>query len=59
MYGCWKSDSLIVAEKPSNKGWDASQLAEKVEPRGLAEGNSLRQNRFRTQRRAGSGYGRL
>ena len=48
MYGCGKSDSLIVAEKLSNNGWDASQLAEKVEPRGLAKGNSLSQNRFRT-----------
>ncbi len=59
MYGCGKSDSPIVAEKPSNNGCDASQLAERVEPRGLAEGNSLRQNRCRTQRRVGSEYGRL
>ncbi len=59
MYGCGKSDSLIVAEKPSNNGWDATQLAEKVEPRRLAKGNSLRQNGFRTQRRVGSEYGRL
>ncbi len=59
MYGCGKSDSPIVAEKPSNNGWDASQFAEKAEPRGLAQGNSLRRNRFRTQRRVGSEYGRL
>ena len=59
MYGCGKSDSPIVAEKPSNNGWDASQPAERVEPRGLAKGNSLRLNRFRTQRRAGSEYGQL
>jgi hypothetical protein len=59
MYGCGKSDSPIVAEKPSNNGWDASQPAEKVEPRGLAKGNPLRQNRSRTQRRVGCEYGRL
>ncbi len=59
MYGCGKSDSPIVAEKSSNNGWDVSQLAEKMEPRGLAKGNSLKRNRFRTQRRVGSEYGRL
>ena len=39
MYGCGKSESPIVAEKPSNNGCDASQFAERVEPRGLAKGN--------------------
>ncbi len=59
MNGGGKSDSLVVAEKPSNKDWGAPQSAERVEPRGLAKGNSLRRNRFRTQCRAGSEYGRL
>ena len=59
MYGCGKSDSLIVAEKPSNNGCDALQFAERVEPRGLAKGNSLKRNRFRTQCRVGSEYGQL
>ena len=59
MYGYGKSDSLIVAEKPSNNGCDASQLAERAEPRRLAKGNSPKQNRFRTQCRVGSEYGRL
>ena len=40
MNGCGKSDSPIVAEKPSNNGWDASQPAERVEPRGLAKRES-------------------
>ncbi len=57
MYGCGKSDSPIVAEKPLNKGWGAPQPAEEVEPRGLTKGNPLRQIRSRTQRRAGSEYG--
>ncbi len=59
MYGCGKSDSPIVAEKLSNNGCEASQFAERVEPRGLAKGNSLKRNRFRTQCRVGSEYGRL
>jgi len=57
MYGCGKSDSPIVAEKPLNKVWGAPQSAEEVEPRGLTKGNPLRQIRSRTQRRAGSEYG--
>ncbi len=54
-----KSDSLIVAGKPSNKDWGAPHSAERVEPRRLTKSNLLRQNRSRTQRRAGSEYGRL
>jgi len=58
MNGGGKSDSLVVAEKPSNKDWGAPQTAERVEPRGLTKSNLLWQTRFRTQRREGSGYGR-
>ncbi len=59
MNGGGKSDSLIVAGKPSNKGWGAPQFAEGVEPRRLTKSNLQQQNRSRTQRRAGSEYGRL
>jgi hypothetical protein len=59
MNGGGKSDSLVVAEKPSNKGWGAPRSAEKVEPRRLTKSNLLRQNRSRTQRRAGREYGQL
>ena len=51
MNGGGKSDSLVVAEKPSNKGWGAPQSAEEVEPRKLTKSNLLQQNRSRTQRR--------
>ncbi len=54
-----KSDSLIVAEKPSNKDRGAPRFAEKVEPRRLTKSNLLRQNRSRTLRRVRSGYGQL
>lgn len=43
-----KSDKPVVAKKPSNKA-GAMLAAEKVEQRGLAEGNSAKQNMFRTQ----------
>lgn len=43
-----KSDKSVVATKPSNKA-GAMLAAEKVEPRDLAEGNSAKQNMFRTQ----------
>jgi group II intron reverse transcriptase/maturase len=46
-----KSDSPVVPGKLSNKGGGASRPAEGVEGRGLAEGNSARQNRSRTQSR--------
>ena len=59
MYGCGKSDSPILAEKPSNNGRGALLLAERVERRGLTKGNTLRQNRSRAQHRAGSGHGQL
>jgi hypothetical protein len=48
-----KSDSPIVPEKLSNKDRGALRFAEKVERRGLAEGNLFQQPRFRTQNRAG------
>ncbi len=54
MYGDGKSDRLIVAEKRSNKDRGAPWLAENVEPSGLTKGNSLQQNRYRTQCRDGS-----
>ncbi len=46
-----KSDSLIVPEKPPNKGCGAPRSAEGVEGRGLAEGNPIQQPRSRTQSR--------
>ena len=46
-----KSDSSIVPGKLPNNGCVAPQPAEKVEERGLAEGNSGQQTRFRTQGR--------
>jgi hypothetical protein len=39
MNGCGESDSQIVSGKPSNKIRDNKRVAEKVERRGLAEGN--------------------
>jgi hypothetical protein len=57
MNGGRKSDSLVVAEKPSNNGWGALLSAEGVEPRRLTKSNPLWQNRSRTQRRVGSEYG--
>ncbi len=51
MNGGGKSDSLIVAEKPSNKGWGAPQFVEGVEPRRLTKSNLRQQNRSRTQGR--------
>ncbi len=58
MNGYGKSDRPIVAERRPNKDWDASQCAEGVEPRGLAKGNSFKQNRIRAQYRGRSRYGR-
>lgn len=49
MYGCGKSDSLIVPEKSPN---ETAKAAEEVtEGRGLAKGNQLEGNTFRTQSR--------
>ena len=59
MNGSGKSDSLIVAEKPSNKDRGAPLFAERVEPRRLTKSNPPQQNKLRTQRRAGSEHGRL
>jgi len=50
MNGHRKSDKPVVATKPSNKT-GLKPAAEKVEPRGLAEGNSAKQNMFRIQGR--------
>ncbi len=44
-----KSDKPIVPKKPSNKGGGRPRLAERVEERGLAKGNSVEQTRFWTQ----------
>ena len=49
MNGGRKSDSFVVPWKPPNKA--RATAAEAVEERGLAEGNSLERNAFRTQRR--------
>jgi len=43
-----KSDKPVVATKPSNNT-GRKPVAEKMEPRGLAEGNSAKQNMSRTQ----------
>ncbi len=50
MNGRGKSDSPVVPEKLSNKALD--RVAERVEGRGLAEGNPREDGVFRTQRRA-------
>jgi RNA-directed DNA polymerase len=50
MNGHGKSDSPIVPKKPSNKAVQA--VAERVEGRGLAKGNSGEQNALRIQGRA-------
>ena len=57
MYGRGKSDRPVVPKKPVNKGRDASWSAERAEGRGLAKGNSCRQNRSRTLSRARRQYG--
>ncbi len=44
-----KSDSLIVSVKPSNKTRYNRRVAEKVEKRRLAKGNSAKQNKGWTQ----------
>ncbi len=49
MHGREKSDSAIVAEKPTNKV--VSATAEPVEPRAGAKGNASQQSTLRTQRR--------
>ncbi len=51
MDGHGKSDRPIVPRKPPNKGRGAPRLAEAVEERGLAKGNSVRHNRDRAQDR--------
>ena len=52
MHGNGKSDRPIVPEKVSNKGSGAPETAEKLEERGLAQGNSRQFPRHRTQSRA-------
>ncbi len=47
--GYRESDSLIVFEKPSNKGRDNKRSAERVERRRLAKGNSSKRNRGQAQ----------
>jgi hypothetical protein len=47
-----KSDRPIVPEKPRNKESGAPHSADWVEESGLAEGNSVQQNRDRAQDRA-------
>jgi group II intron reverse transcriptase/maturase len=46
-----ESDSSIVPEKPPNKAAMRNVAAEGAEGRGLAEGNTAKQTRSRTQRR--------
>src|SRR3982075_4460707 len=49
MHGCEKSDSAIVAGKPTNKA--VPTAAEPVEPRAGAKGNARQQSTHRTQGR--------
>ena len=49
MHGREKSDSAIVAVKPTNKA--VPTAAEPVEPRAGAKGNASQQSTLRTQRR--------
>ena len=49
MYGRGKSDSAIVAEKPTNKA--GQPAAESAEPRAVAEGNASQQSTRRAQDR--------
>jgi RNA-directed DNA polymerase len=51
MHGHGKSDSSIVRTKPPNEA--EPEAKEAVEERGLAKGNSLERNMFRTQGRPG------
>ena len=51
MHGHGKSDSSIVRTKPPNEA--EPEAKEAVEERGLAKGNSLERNMFRTQSRQG------
>jgi hypothetical protein len=48
-YGCGKSDSAILAGKPTNKAEQSA--AESVEQRLEAKGNSGQQSRYRAQDR--------
>ena len=49
MNGYRESDSLIVSEKPLNKVRDNKRMAEEVEKRRLAKGNSSKRNKGQTQ----------
>ena len=49
MHGHGKSDSPVVPAKPPNEA--GPEAAEAVEGRGLAKGNTLERNAFRTQSR--------
>ena len=51
MNGYRESDSLIVSEKPLNKTGDNKPVAEEVEKRGLAKGNSVERNKGRALNR--------
>ncbi len=51
MNGYRESDSPIISEKPLNKTGDNKPVAEKVEKRGLAKGNSVERNKDRALNR--------
>jgi hypothetical protein len=51
MNGCRESDSLIVSRKHPNKTGDNKPVAEEVEKRRLAKGNSVERNRGRALNR--------
>ncbi len=51
MNGYRESDSLIVSKKPLNKTGDNKPVAEEVEKRRLAKGNSVERNKGRALNR--------
>lgn len=51
MYGHGKTDGSVLPTKSLNKGSAAALLAEEMEGRGPAKGNSIERSKFRTQGR--------
>lgn len=59
MYGCGKSDRPIDTEEAVEQRQARFLSAETVEGRGLAEGKTIQQNKFRTQGRMSGSNDRL
>jgi hypothetical protein len=57
MNGGGESDRPIDTDEATEQSWVGFPAAEGVEGRGLAKGNSLRQDKFRTQGRGRGRYG--